>query len=1292
MKTSVEQICHGILRRLRLQVSVAAALFAVAGLSGCSGGSKPIALTFQGGVAQAIDNGQSVIITVNGAGPQGVKWSLTSGPGSLSNQTPTSVTYNAPAAGAVAKAAVSGSSMANPLASSADPTATVTATSVANPASSAAVTITLTPPPAIMTTSLPAGTEGTAYSQTVGTSGGAGTLTLTLSTGSLPAGLSMNSSGHITGTPTGPNGMVKFTVKVTDSSNGGTQSATQSLSIQINLPAPPAITTTSLPTDVEGAAYNQTVAATGGLPPYTFSATGLPAGLNMDTSGHITGTATGPSGNSNVTLKVVDSSNPAQSATQNLNITVNLPPAPTITTASLAAGVEGIAYSQAIQATGFGTLSYSVSGGILPPGLNLNSGTGAITGTPLGPNGTSNFTASVTDSSNPKQTVSKALSITINLPQAPSISPTTLPNGNVGSPYSQTLSVNGGLGPYMWNVSVGTLPAGLALTASNTTAKISGTPTTGQTGIAFTIKVTDSSNPAQSGTQSFTVTINAPAPLSITTTSLPNGAYNSAYSAKISATGGAAPYTFSLDAASSSLPAGLALTTSNNQGAISGMPTTAGTFTNIIVDVHDSQAPTAGMASRTFTLTITASAIVISPSSLPNGTVSTAYSVNITATGGVSPYTFSLDASSSGLPAGLSFALNSTKATISGTPTTAGTTNNIIIDVKDSEQPAVVQKMTYSITINAAGVSITTTSPLPGATLNSAYNTQMTATGGVLPYTWSLATGSALSAGLTLNSASPSATISGTPTSTGTFQFTVKVTDSATPTPSTVSASFLLTVSGSSTLNCPAVVNLSLCGTYAVGLGGFVGTSGPIIIGVSFTADNIGHVISGIEDINSVSGGQANIAINGGSYAMDASGDGRGVLTLIDSTAASRTFRFVLESVANAGVGAIEEFDGSGAFAAGTIIGPGTPPVATIPANTILGIRLEGYNGAGQRVGMLGEFQVGSSGCNGASGSFNSLAGEPVVTNTAGTVHTALTITGSCTAPDPNTGRGTITLTISGGTPFTNTTLNFVYYAASASGSLLGMLLGEEDAIAANQPILGGLAQPVGGGFANCAAPAWCILAGSGTTDGTITGHAVAFLVRGTGTPVTTTTGTLAGVLDENFGGTITTAATWPYTSYVGDVNDIGTFKGTGPTIHFIGDGRFLDESVSVIVGDAIVQNATTMESPGAPYIIGESIGSSAVGTTPAVPHVIGVVTPSAAATGTFSGTLDVSTSAGSTVGFDGSGNYAMVSTTGRGTGTANFTNGANSIAVVIYGNRHRRFSVLDVQTNNPFLLGARLQ
>jgi hypothetical protein len=347
---------------------------------------------------------------------------------------------------------------------------------------------------------------------------------------------------------------------------------------------------------------------------------------------------------------------------------------------------------------------------------------------------------------------------------------------------------------------------------------------------------------------------------------------------------------------------------------------------------------------------------------------------------------------------------------------------------------------------------------------------------------------------------------------------------------------------------------------------------------------------------------------------------------------------------------------------------------------------------------MLGEFQVGSSGCNGAANSLNSVAGEPVVTNTTGTVNTALTITGSCTAPDPNTGRGTATITISGGAPFTNNTLNFVFYTAGSSATgLLGVLLGEADAIAINQPILGGLAQvvpPGTGGFNACAAPGACILAGVGTTDGTITtGHAVALLVRAVATG-TATSGTIAGVLDENSGGTITSAAAWPYTSYTIDANGVGTLTGTSsPTIHVVGDGRFMDESVSVITGDTNVQNTTTIESPGAPYIIGEAIGSSGVGTTPLVPHVVGVVTPTGTTTtGTLPGTVDVSSSAGSTAGFAATGTYTIVSTTGRGTGTANLTGGTSSIAVVIYANRHRRFSVLDVKSSDPYVLGARLQ
>jgi putative Ig domain-containing protein len=701
------------------------------------------------------------------------------------------------------------------------------------------------------------------------------------------------------------------------------------------------------------------------------------------------------------------------------------------------------------------------------------------------------------------------------------------------------------------------------------------------------------------------------------------------------------------------------------------------------------------------------------PSSCTAAATVGAYNCQIAVSSGKAPFTWTANKLPQGLK--LTVSADTTTATISGTVQSQQATTTVSFTAPVAEAAstttASVQltvtsstgqsaSLSFSITLTISPLGITTTSPLPGATLGSAYTATVTASGGLQPYAWSVVAGS-LPAGLNLGAAS--GTISGTPTATGTFVFTLKVSD-AESSPMTLSSGFTLTVSTSSSVNCPAPpVNFTLCGSNVFGIKGFVGTTGPAIMAASFVADNSGHVVSGVVDINSVSGGQANVAITGGSYSVGA--DGRGGLTLIDSNGVSRTFRFVLESAANAGAAAIEEFDASGTLAAGPMLGPLPPPFATISPNTTFAVQLEGENGTGQRAGMLGELRVGSSGCNGAANSLNSVAGEAVVTNTAGTLNTALTITGSCTAPDPNTGRGTATITISGGAPFTNATLNFVYYTAGTSATgLLGLLLGGADAIATNQPILGGLAQvvtlPIPGGPNACAAPLACILAGVGTTDGTITtGHAVALLVRVVATG-TTTSGTFAGVLDENFGGTIKSAVAWPYSSYAIDANGVGTITCTvacpvpaPPIIHVVADGRFMDESVSVITGDTNVQNATMIESPGFPYIIGEAIGSSGVGTTPLVPHVVGVVTPTGTmTTGTLPGTVDVSSSAGSTAGFAATGTYTIVSTTGRGTGTANLTGGTSSIAVVFYGNRHRRFSVLDVQSSDPYVLGARLQ
>jgi hypothetical protein len=267
------------------------------------------------------------------------------------------------------------------------------------------------PPPApnITTTTLPGGTIGQFYNQTLQATGGTGGLTWSIAAGNLPAGLNLNqTTGVISGTPIVPADTSTFTVRVADAAG---QDDTQALSITINLVNPPVITTTTLPGGTVGQAYNQTLQASGGILGLTWTLSGgsLPAMLSLSPAGVISGTPTN-TGTSNFTVRVSDTLN--QSDTQDLSITVSA--VLTITTNSLPDAEVGKAYHKMLQRSG-GVAPFTWS--VTPPlqnNLSLNPATGEISGTPeAGTDGTYTLTFTVQDSSTPTQIASKVLELKI---------------------------------------------------------------------------------------------------------------------------------------------------------------------------------------------------------------------------------------------------------------------------------------------------------------------------------------------------------------------------------------------------------------------------------------------------------------------------------------------------------------------------------------------------------------------------------------------------------------------------------------------------------------------------------------------------------------------------------------------------------------------------------------------------------------------------------------------------------------------------------------------------------------
>ena len=448
--------------------------------------------------------------------------------------------------------------------------------------------------------------------------------------------------------------------------------------------------------------------------------------------------------NSNYTIEATGIS-PVAGAPVSTTVTGGGCPTIVLSPSTLPNGAEGAFYSESITASGgTGTYFFTVTGGALPPELSLSSG-GVLSGIPTS-DGTYSFTVRATDTS--ECSGSQAYTVTISAESGGcstiTLSPPTLSNGSPGVPYSATIRASGGSAPYTFSLLSGALPTGLTLSAGGS---ISGTPTEGGT-FSFRIRARDASGCL--GSRTYTVTIGCTS-VSLSPATLNPVTVGTAFSQTLTASGGQGPYTFAVTAGA--LPAGVTLLPS---GVLSGTPTATGSF-SFTVRATD---PTGCTGTRDYTLQV-CPVLTVTPAALTSATVGTPYSQALAVSGGTAPSTFAVTGGA--LPPGLELSGSG----LAGTPTSAG---SFSFTVTATDAGGCTGVRTYSLTV--CPLVTVTPAVLPSGAVGSAYSQTLLASGGTGPYAFtasgSLPPGIALSAG---------GALTGTPTQSGSFSFTVTATD-----------------------------------------------------------------------------------------------------------------------------------------------------------------------------------------------------------------------------------------------------------------------------------------------------------------------------------------------------------------------------------------------------------------------------------------------------------------------------------------------------------------------------------
>jgi hypothetical protein len=675
------------------------------------------------------------------------------------------------------------------------------------------------------------GTAGTPFSQTFTQTGAIGTAAFTLFSGTLPAGLTLSTSGVLSGTPTVV-GTFPIVVQVTDSQGCTGVGPTYNLVIHCQTIT---VTNPSTTTTVAGSPFSVTFTQSGGIGTTTFSTSStLPAGLSLSSAGVLSGTPT-QTGTFPIVVMATDSNGCTGSgATYNLTVTCQTI---IVTNPANSSGTVSSPFSATFTQSGaIGTATFS-TGSVLPAGLSLSSA-GVLSGTPT-QTGSFPIVVTVTDSNGCTGTgatytlVIGCQTITVNNPSNSS--------GTVDAAFSETFTQSGAIGTTTFSTA-STLPTGLSLSSAGV---LSGTPT--QTG-SFPIVVTVTDSNGCTGTGATYTLVIACNMITVNNPATSSGTAGVLFSVTFTQSGGHGTINWS---ESGALPSGITLSAST--GVLSGTTSQTGTFP-IVVTATDANGCS---GSSSYSFTINCQSITVTNPANGSATASTPFSETFTASGILGSATWSFSGT---LPSGLS--LNASTGVLSGTPTQTGTFT-ITVTATDTNGCSGTGAA-YTITVVCPTITVTRVGggSFPPATFGVGYpaGNQLQATGGSGNYHWAFAPGGQPPG---INITIAAGTLSGIPTATGTFTMVVVATDQVTG--CTGQASFTFTILPKATADSYA----NLVGnTQAVVTGGTTATPSTPAVPLSgrLTANDLpsgGVTITTVGTFATTAGGSVQIAADG---------------------------------------------------------------------------------------------------------------------------------------------------------------------------------------------------------------------------------------------------------------------------------------------------------------------------------------------------------------------------------------------------------------------------------------------